>query len=110
MQTVLMIDAAELARRRLQRKAARADFYSTKKRLPTLSLSINGDTLLFNGKTYDLFFAHGGLQIDSRLKADLRSQKYTTDERLEVFEVIKKLVAESPCSGNIIGAAKKAKA
>jgi len=56
-----VLDSAPLRR---QRKAARAGIAANRVKRPTLSLSPEGDTLLFDGKTYGLYYAHGSLQID----------------------------------------------
>ena len=96
-----VFDSAPLRR---QRKAARAGIAVNRVKRPTLSLSPEGDTLLFDGKTYGLYYAHGSLQIDRTFKVDLRKKGYSSDERREIFEQVKKLVAESPSAGNIFGA------
>jgi hypothetical protein len=93
----------DLSRQRRARKAARGGYYAGVRRAPTLSLSESGDTVLFNGTTYHLFYAHGGLQFDPRLKADLCAKGYTGSQRVEVFDAVRKLVAESPYACNILG-------
>lgn len=96
-----VLDSALLRR---QRKAARAGIAANRVKRPTPSLSPDGDTLLFDGKTYGLYYAHGNLQIDRTFKIDLREHGYSSDEKREIFEQVKKLVAESPFSVNIFGA------
>lgn len=96
-----VLDSAPLRR---QRKAARAGIAANRVKRPTLSLSPEGDTLLFDGKTYGLYYAHGSLQIDRTFKVDLRTKGYGSDERREIFEQVNKLVAESSSAGNIFGA------
>ena len=96
-----VLDTAPLRR---QRKAARAGIAATRVKQPTLSLSPEGDTLLFDGKTYGLYYAHGSLQIDRTFKVYLRNKGCSSEERREIFEQVKKLVAESPSAGNIFGA------
>ena len=96
-----VLDSAPLRR---QRKAARAGIAANRVKRPTLSLSPEGDTLLFDGEAYGLYYAHGSLQIDRTFKVDLRKKGYSSDERREIFEQVNKLVAESPSAGNIFGA------
>jgi hypothetical protein len=60
--------------------------------------------LLFEGKSYSLYYAHGSLQIDRTFKIDLRKSEYSSEERREIFEQVNKLVANSPSIGNIFGA------
>lgn len=94
----------EFAPLRRQRKAARAGIAASRVKRPMPSLSSEGDTLLFDGKTYSLYYAHGDLQIDRTFKMYLREKGYSADERREIFEQVKRLVAESPFVGNIFGA------
>jgi hypothetical protein len=96
-----VLDSAPLRR---QRKAARAGIAANRVKWPTLSLSPEGDTLLFGGEAYGLYYAHGSLQIDRTFKVDLRKKGYSSDERREIFEQVNKLVAESSSAGNIFGA------
>lgn len=96
-----VLDSASL---RHQRKAARAGIAASRVKRPTLSLSPESDTLLFDGKTYSLYYAHGNLQIDRTFKVDLRTKGYGSEERREIIEQAKKLVAGSPSAGNIFGA------
>lgn len=96
-----VLDSAPLRR---QRKVARAGIAASRVKRPTLSLSPEGDTLLFDGKTYSLYYAHGNLQIDRTFKLDLRTKGYGSEERREIIEQAKKLVAGSPSAGNIFGA------
>lgn len=87
---------------RKQRKTIRAGIAATREKRPVLSLA--GNTLLFDGGIYNLYYAHGGLQIDRSFKADLKSKGYKSEARKELFEQIKKLVDESSlASGNIYG-------
>lgn len=97
-------DSAPLRR---QRKAARAGIAvnHVKRSMPSLSPGV--DMLLLDGKTYSLYYAHGDLQIDRSFKSDLRKKGYSSDERREIFEQVKKLVANSPSIGNIFGAISK---
>ena len=94
----------EFAPLRRQRKAARAGIAASRVKRPMPSLSPEGDTLLFDGETYSLYYAHGDLQIDHTFKANLRKKGYSPDERREIFEQVKKLVVESPSVGKIFGA------
>lgn len=89
---------------RRQRKAARAGIAAKRVKRSAPSLSPEGDMLLFDGKTYSLYYAHGGLQIDRSFKTDLRKKGYSSDERREIFDQVDKLVAKSPSIGNIFGA------
>jgi hypothetical protein len=89
---------------RLQRKAARAGIAAKRVKRSAPSLSPKGDMLMFDGKSYSLYYAHGGLQIDRTFKMDLRKKGYSSDERREIFEQVNILVAESPSIGNIFGA------
>lgn len=94
--------ALESTALRKQRKAARAQIAATREKRPALSLS--GDTLLFDGGVYSLYYAHGGLQIDRSFKADLRSKGYKSEARREILEQIKRIAAESSlASRNIYG-------
>jgi len=96
-----VLDSAPLRR---QRKAARAGIAANRVKWPTLALSPEGDTLLFGGEAYGLYYAHGGLQIDRTFKVDLRKKGYSSDERREIIEQVNKLVADSHSAGNIFGA------
>jgi len=94
--------ALESSALRKQRKAARAGIAATREKRPALSLS--GDTLLFDGGVYSLYYAHGGLQIDRSFKADLKSKGYKSEARREIVEQIKRIAAESSlASRNIYG-------
>ncbi|MFA6120840.1 MAG: hypothetical protein WC706_05725 [Sideroxydans sp.] len=94
--------ALESTALRKQRKAARASIAATRVKQPALSLS--GDTVLFDGGVYSLYYAHGGLQIDRAFKADLKSKGYKSEARREIFEQIKRIAAESSsASRNIYG-------
>ena len=97
-------EVRDSAMQRLQRKAARAGIAAKRFKRSATSLSPEGDMLLFDGKTYSLYYAHGGLQIDRSFKSDLRKKGYSSDERCEIFEQVNKLVAKSPSIGNIFGA------
>lgn len=94
-------DSAMLRR---QRKAARAGIAAKRVKRSAPSLSPEGDMLLFDGKTYSLYYAHGSLQIDRSFKTDLRKKGYSSDERREIFDQVNQLVAKSPSIGNIFGA------
>ena len=96
-----VLDSAPLRR---QRKAARAGIAANRVKRPTLFLSPEGDTLLFDGETYGLYYAHGSLQIDRTFKVALRKKGYDSEERREIFEQAKNLVAGSSSAGNIFGA------
>lgn len=94
--------ALETSALRKQRKAARARIAAAREKRPSLSLS--GNTLLFDGGVYNLYYAHGGLQIDCSFKADLKSKGYKSEARREIFEQIKRIAAESSlASRNIYG-------
>lgn len=98
----MQLKALESTALRKQRKAARARIAATREKRPALSLS--GDTLLFDGGVYSLYYAHGGLQIDRSFKADLKSKGYKSEARREIFEQIKRIAAESSsASRNIYG-------
>ena len=88
---------------RRRRKAERAKLAAAPKS-PVPTLSSEGDSLLFDGHNYSLYYAHGGLRVEPAFKEYLLKKGFTPEVRSELFRRINRLVAESPLAGtNILG-------
>ncbi|MDD5056577.1 MAG: hypothetical protein PHQ60_02290 [Sideroxydans sp.] len=97
-----IFEMRDTAAQRQSRKVLRTRVMAS--RVPSLSLSVDGDMLLFDGQAYSLFYAHGNLQVERAFTMHLQKKGYCSSTRQKIHGQVKKLVAGSPLSCNILGA------
>ena len=95
-------EVRDTAAQRQHRKASRAQVVASRE-LP-LKLSADGDMLIFDGQSYSLFYANGNFRVERAFTIYLQKKGYCSSTRHKIHEQVKKLVAGSPTSCNIIGA------
>jgi hypothetical protein len=95
-------EVRDTAAQRQHRKTLRAQVVAS--RVPPLKLSADGDMLLFDGRSYNLFYAHGNFQVERAFTVYLQKKGYCSSTRHKIHVQVKMLVADSPMSCNIFGA------